>query len=415
MPDRLKVKHIRSSQFGKSPSASTIDYGEIAINYNSESPALYIKDNLDNIVPFVSEPYFEKIVGTGITEDSGETFVPLTKVIQDDEKVISAALNDLESRKADKSYVDDAVSSITIDVDTVLSTGSSNPVANSALTAVIYENELITSSALNDLEDRKADKSYVDAAVSSITIDVDYELDSGSTNPVANSAITKVIIENEEVIAAAFNDLETRKADKSYVDAAVSSITIDADSELSTGSTNPVQNSAITTYIYDIEEVTSAALNDLNTRKADKSYVDDAVSSITIDVDSELDSASTNPVENQVIWSAMTEMEFITTTALNDLNDRVEDLEENEPNDGVLTIQKNGTQIGRFTANSETSTTVNIQVKEVPASTSADSGKVLMVNSSGQAVWTLPSNIYSGNVQPSQQLGNNGDIYIQTS
>ena len=45
MPDRLKVKHIRSSQFGKAPSASTIDYGEIAINYNSESPALYIKDN----------------------------------------------------------------------------------------------------------------------------------------------------------------------------------------------------------------------------------------------------------------------------------------------------------------------------------------------------------------------------------
>lgn len=359
MPDRLKVKHIRSSQFGKAPSASTIDYGEIAINYNSESPALYIKDNLDNIVPFVSEPYFEKIVGTGITEDSGETFVPLTKVIQDDEKVISAALNDLESRKADKSYVDDAVSSITIDVDTVLSTGSSNPVANSALTAVIYENELITSSALNDLEDRKADKSYVDAAVSSITIDVDYELDSGSTNPVANSAITKAIIENEEVIAAAFNDLETRKADKSYVDASVSSITIGVDSELSTGSTNPVQNSAITTYIYDIEEVTSAALNDLN--------------------------------------------------------DRVEDLEENEPNDGVLTIQKNGTQIGRFTANSETSTTVNIQVKEVPASTSSDSGKILMVNSSGQPTWTLPSNIYSGNVPPSQQLGNNGDIYIQTS
>ena len=43
---------------------------------------------------------------------------------------------------------------------------------------------------------------------------VDDSLDSGSTNPVANSAVTKVILDNEEVISAALNDLNDRKAER---------------------------------------------------------------------------------------------------------------------------------------------------------------------------------------------------------
>ena len=48
---------------------------------------------------------------------------------------------------------------------------------------------------------------------SSITIDP--TLDSGSTNPVANSAITTAILSNEAVTSAALNDLNTRKAELS--------------------------------------------------------------------------------------------------------------------------------------------------------------------------------------------------------
>ena len=68
MSDRLKVKHIRTSQFGKDPSASTIDYGEIAINYNSGSTALYIRDNADNIVKFANR-YAKTINGRLKAED----------------------------------------------------------------------------------------------------------------------------------------------------------------------------------------------------------------------------------------------------------------------------------------------------------------------------------------------------------
>lgn len=167
-------------------------------------------------------------------------------------------------------------------------------------------------------------------------VKLDDHLDSGSTNPVQNSAITQVILENEEVVAAALNDLNNRKADKTYVDAAdqnlqttinnhetrivnleeavetiaaggmtgvtsadtttttklVAQVTkdgqsvkatyIDLDTQLSTASTNPVQNKVITQVILDNEEVVAAALNDLNDRKADKTYVDQAIENIDL-------------------------------------------------------------------------------------------------------------------------------------
>lgn len=50
---------------------------------------------------------------------------------------------------------------------------------------------------------------------------LDDHLDSGSTNAVMNSAITMVILENEETVAAALNDLETRKANKTDVNNAL--------------------------------------------------------------------------------------------------------------------------------------------------------------------------------------------------
>ena len=45
------------------------------------------------------------------------------------------------------------------------------------------------------------------------------------------------------------------------------------DDELSLESENPVQNKVITKTIEDVEQVTAAALNDLNDRKADASNV----------------------------------------------------------------------------------------------------------------------------------------------
>ena len=215
-----------------------------------------------------------------------------------------------------------------VTIDSELDTGSTNPVANSAVTSIIYQDEEIVSAALNDLNDRKADKSYVDEAISGVTIDVDDEVDSASTNPVENRAIYEYIAEIEEVVSSSLNDLNDRKADKSYVDEAISAATIDVDMVMDSASTNPVANSAITKTIIDNELIVASALNDLETRKADKSYVDAAVSSITIDVDSELDTGSTNPIANSVISKVIVDDEKVISAAFNDLNDRLRDVEE---------------------------------------------------------------------------------------
>lgn len=79
----------------------------------------------------------------------------------------------------------------------------------------------------------------------------------------------------------------------------------------------------------------------------------------------------------------------------------------------TLTIKKNGASIGTFTADASVDSSVNILVNELPVVDSSDNGKVLQVVN---GEWTLvtPTSIYSGNGQPSNILGNNGDIYIQT-
>ena len=57
--------------------------------------------------------------------------------------------------------------------------------------------------------------------------------------------------------------------------------------------------------------------------------------------------------------------------------------------------------------------TGNTQV-HLPEVTAADNGKILQV-SGGTWALTMPNAIYNGTGQPSNQLGNNGDIYVQTN
>lgn len=197
MAKKLHLVHVKSAVADKAPSASTLNYGEIAVNYNSETPALYIRDDEDNIVKFISEPYFTKIVGTGITENDGETITPLTEVIEQDEITISAALNDLNDRKADKEYVDGAISGVTADIDDL-----SDEVNN------------LSSSLTNNYYTKDEVDDAIEEAMSGVTIDVDDHLDSASTNPVENRAIYDVIVKNEKVVASALNNINDRKEDK---------------------------------------------------------------------------------------------------------------------------------------------------------------------------------------------------------
>lgn len=55
----------------------------------------------------------------------------------------------------------------------------------------------------------------------------------------------------------------------------------------------------------------------------------------------------------------------------------------------------------------------NERINPLPEVTSADNGKVLMVVN---GEWTLvdPVTLYSGSTSPSNETGNNGDIYVQS-
>ena len=50
----------------------------------------------------------------------------------------------------------------------------------------------------------------------------------------------------------------------------------------------------------------------------------------------------------------------------------------------------------------------------LPSYSSSDAGKILSVNSSGQLVWITPQMIYSGSGTPANNLGNDGDLYLQS-
>lgn len=46
----FKVQHKRTGEFGKRPSPSSIDQGQIAINFNPETPGLFFKSDSGTVV-----------------------------------------------------------------------------------------------------------------------------------------------------------------------------------------------------------------------------------------------------------------------------------------------------------------------------------------------------------------------------
>lgn len=81
-------------------------------------------------------------------------------------------------------------------------------------------------------------------------------------------------------------------------------------------------------------------------------------------------------------------------------------------NDATITITINGTTAGTFTVNASQNVTVDLGTVGLPTVTSADNGKVLMVVN---GAWTLVnlSTLYTGTGIPSNNQGNDGDIYLQ--
>lgn len=298
----------------------------------------------------------------------------LSQTVLENERVTAEALNDLNTR----------VKKVSGTVTTVQSSLDSLSQRTDAAIDDIYDtienlDAIDVDDTLNKSEVAEGDKTkYV------LGVKIDDALDLTSKYPVANSAISTVIKEDEEVIAAALNDLNTRVGEVSGSVSSIESITdgIDDDLDYLSGQidtntasitglgqskqdkltagtgiditenvisctldtevsefVNALPASGSTSKIYFVPNTETGATpgntyieyawHKTGATQADGEWEKLGEWTPSLTIDEELDLDSVNPVQNAAISSAMTRIEFVTSSALNDLNTRTTEISGN--------------------------------------------------------------------------------------
>ena len=76
----MRLIHLRNNQVvddaAKQPSADSLEYGEIAINYKKDKELLFIKNDQDEIVSFLTKDAVNELIikNTGILPDMNADF-----------------------------------------------------------------------------------------------------------------------------------------------------------------------------------------------------------------------------------------------------------------------------------------------------------------------------------------------------
>lgn len=218
----------------KLPTSGQLEYGEIAVNYAKDKETISLKNSNNEIVTFSSDKKLENYVTVSDFEEAMQ--------------VASAALNDLEATKLEKSVFDEALENLYTKEEA-------------------DDDSLVVASALNDLEEKKLDKLDFDEMLESLETQLsDFytkeEIDNaelvttsalndldGRIGDIENAfkELDKYFDENELIISSALNDLEEKKADKDDLTALIDNVYTKEE-------------------IDDDHLVISTSLNDLNTR-----------------------------------------------------------------------------------------------------------------------------------------------------
>ena len=324
----------RSSRQGSKPTADSIAYGELTVNYNANHEFLATKNSNGDIITFSSDNSQDGLwkKGTGesaVKLDSGATASGKLSVAEGSGTTASGNYSHAEGLGTITTNISEHASGKYNQSNTnqifSIGVGTDNDNRRNAIMVMQNGDTSISGGTLNVSGDTHFHGPYnylsgttIIENLSATSGTFDTALSETSVNAVQNSAITKVIFENEKVTAASLNDLNDRKLDYSGVttdtamtytassasgvklshtkrtaitDGKLKIITTDDfghvigardvkaadialfDDALSETSTNAVQNSAITKVITDNEEVTAASLNDLNDRKLDYSGI----------------------------------------------------------------------------------------------------------------------------------------------
>ena len=116
----------------KLPTSGQLEYGEIAVNYAKDKETISLKNSNNEIVTFTSDKKLDNYVTVSDFDEAMQ--------------VASAALNDLEATKLEKSDFDEAMENL------------ETQFSNFYTKQEIDDDSLVVASALNDLEEKKLDK-----------------------------------------------------------------------------------------------------------------------------------------------------------------------------------------------------------------------------------------------------------------
>ena len=261
------VQHIslkKSAIPGKVPAKDVLAYGELAVNYGEGGEKIFLQNTANNIVEFSSDGLLDKKYlsttsgGTvsGDTEfkgdvkivypDSTSQTVSLREVMVNNEMAISAALNDLSTKVNNQKTDIDSIktkeclplSGGTINGNLIVSGNTefkgdvkiAYPDSTSqtvSLREVMVDNEMTISAALNDLnarvDDQRTDidtiktKESLPLSGGTVSGDTEFKGDVKIVYPDATSqtvSLREVIVDNEEVTSAALNELNERISDQ---------------------------------------------------------------------------------------------------------------------------------------------------------------------------------------------------------
>jgi len=374
------IQHIKSSVVEngqpKLPVSSVLAEGELAINYAKGYETISLLNSESGITRFSSDDYYTLLkLGSGFTgENSANT---VTSVIRDNELVIAAALNDLDDRKMDLSaYTPTDLSNYYTKDET-----SGRTEISSALGAKVNSQTFISHTADTNVHvtseekeewNAKADESWVNE-----------KLGSAFTGTNSGVTITEYIEANEEVIAAALNDLNQGKLDASAY----------TPTDLSNYYTKDEIDDELLNY-YTKEETSGATeLEDAFAEKVDVLWIEE-----------KLGSGFTGANSANTVTEVIETNEKVIAASLNDLDDRKMDLSAYTPTDLSNYYTKSQTS-GKTEISTALGTKENALVIDSTAKTSsfsAEVGKYYIVNvpNDGSVTVTLPtSNMSSTNVQ----------------
>lgn len=247
--------------------------------------------------------------------------VDVMKTISDDEKVTSAALNDLNTRKADKSEIP-VVSDYFDGADYVSSSNTINFYHGDTLKASIDATSFIKDGMVNavSVENVESGSSTVKCLV------ITFNTDSGKENiniPISDIFDSRLYYTkeetNEELGALAQRCFQQCLYDEE------GDVIYFANGELPESLViGQINTSAFT-------KVSDVTINGTSIVSNKTAVIPIASSSVygVVTVDDELDNASKNPVANEAVSKMIEKTEKVTSFALNDLNARINEHSEN--------------------------------------------------------------------------------------